>query len=155
MISCLIGVRVKRYDACVVLSIIMPDNVPKRKMKDNLKLSRMGGTIKVDRHSGSWEPELHSILTGGENSGVYYKSNFRREMISYCIKNGGGSRPAIHWCTLFVYGQPVSQHGSKFCAFIICEDYHFYEIWWSIQLRRIFFSALLAITNSFQGDGYG
>ena len=56
---------------------------------------------------------------------------------------------------LFIYEQPVSQHGSKICAFIICEDYHFMKYGDLSSLEEYFFPALLAITNSFQGDGYG
>ena len=33
------------------------------------------------------------------------------------------SRPANHWCLLFIYGQPVIQRGSELCAFIIGEDH--------------------------------
>ena len=36
-------------------------------------------------------------------------------------KNGDGSSPATHWCLLIIEGQPVVQHGSEFCAFIIGE----------------------------------
>jgi hypothetical protein len=77
-------------------------------------------------------------------------------MILYCIKNGDGSRPATHWCMLFVYGQPVIQHGFEFCAFIIGEDYQvLLQIDNLSRLEEYIFLALSAITISFQEDGYG
>jgi hypothetical protein len=104
-----------------------------------LNIQKCQNALFLVSFSGMITLELHSILTGGKNSGVYYKSNFRRKMISYCYKNGGGSRPAFHWCTLFVYEQPVSQHGSKICAFIICEDYHFMKYGDLSSLEEYFF----------------
>ncbi len=89
----------------------------------------------------------------GETPGVYYKSNFHRRLVRCSIKKTvmEVGRQRIGVCSLF-YGQPVIQHGSEFCAFIICEDCQFCNL---SSLEEYIFLALSAITISFQGDGYG
>ena len=54
---------------------------------------------------------------------------------------------------LFVYGQPVIQHGFEFCAFIIGEIYQtFIQIDKLSRLEEYFFLVLSAITISLTGE---